>query len=265
MVAVVDSGEIGALVLLDMSSAFDTVDSEIMSDVLHRRFDIQDSALNWFKSYFMDRTNVVAVGDETSKVRNLKIGVPQGAVLGPRSFITYAEDVTEVFDEHETTHQLFADDMQAMDHDKPCNAIKVVRRLEKCIMAVKYWCCSKRLQLNEKKTEFMWFGSSTGIRKLEMIPALDRQLHIGSDNISSVDVIRDLGFYFDSELNMKAHISRTSRACFFHLRRLRAIRNRLGQEVTARLVSAFVLSRLDYCNALLAGFQCQRWHHCRKS
>jgi hypothetical protein len=99
----------------------------------------------------------------------------------------------------------------------------------------------------------MWFGSSTGIRKLETIPALDRQLHIGSDNMSSVNVISDLGFYFDSELNMKAHISRTSRACFFHLRRLRAIRNRLGQEVTARLVSAFVLSRLDYCNALLAG------------
>jgi len=51
---------------------------------------------------------------------------------------------------------------------------------------------------------------------------------------------------------MKSHISRVARACFYHLRRLRAVRRQLGQAVTARLVSAFILSRLDYCNALLA-------------
>jgi len=43
------------------------------------------------------------------------------------------------------------------------------------------------------------------------------------------------------------------RICFYHLRRLRSIRRQLGRDVTARLVSAFVLSRLDYCNAVLAG------------
>jgi hypothetical protein len=51
---------------------------------------------------------------------------------------------------------------------------------------------------------------------------------------------------------MKPHIARITRACFYHLRRLRAVRRQLGHDVTARLVSAFVLSRLDYCNAVLA-------------
>ena len=55
-----------------------------------------------------------------------------------------------------------------------------------------------------------------------------------------------------SELNMKTHVSRVARACFYHLRRLRPVRRQLGQEITARLVSAFVLSRLDYRNAVLA-------------
>jgi len=41
---------------------------------------------------------------------------------------------------------------------------------------------------------------------------------------------------------------RTAQTCFYHLRRLRSIRRQLGRTVTARLVSAFVLSRLDYCN-----------------
>ena len=54
-------------------------------------------------------------------------------------------------------------------------------------------------------------------------------------------------------MNMKAHVSRVAGACYYHLRRLRALRGLLGQDVTARLVSAFVLSRLDYCNAILTG------------
>jgi hypothetical protein len=61
----------------------------------------------------------------------------------------------------------------------------------------------------------------------------------------------DLGVYFDAELNMKAHIRRVAGASYYHLRRLWALRGLLGQEVTARLVSAFILSQLDYCNAVL--------------
>jgi len=52
---------------------------------------------------------------------------------------------------------------------------------------------------------------------------------------------------------MKSHISRITSACFYQLRRLHAVQGQLGQEVTGRLVSAFILSRLDYCNAVLAG------------
>jgi hypothetical protein len=43
------------------------------------------------------------------------------------------------------------------------------------------------------------------------------------------------------------------RSCFFQLRRLRQIRRSVGEEVTKCLVTALVLSRLDYCNAALAG------------
>jgi len=52
---------------------------------------------------------------------------------------------------------------------------------------------------------------------------------------------------------MHDHVSRVARTCFFHLRRLCSLRRQLGRDVTARLVSALVLSRLDYCNAILVG------------
>ena len=61
----VDQGDIGALVLLDLSAAFDTVDHSILIDVLTRRFGIDGSALSWVAEFFSkgqrrrDRATVV--------------------------------------------------------------------------------------------------------------------------------------------------------------------------------------------------------------
>jgi len=55
-------------------------------------------------------------------------------------------------------------------------------------------------------------------------------------------------------MSMRAQIAKTTRICFFDLRRLRQVRRRLlGRQVAAQLVSAFIISRLDYGNATLNG------------
>ena len=41
--------------------------------------------------------------------------------------------------------------------------------------------------------------------------------------------------------------------CYLELRGISSVRHLLSEEATKTLVSAFVLSRLDYCNSLLAG------------
>ena len=41
--------------------------------------------------------------------------------------------------------------------------------------------------------------------------------------------------------------------CFYHIRRLHQIRHLVSREVLTQLVTSLVLSRLDYCNAVLAG------------
>ena len=52
---------------------------------------------------------------------------------------------------------------------------------------------------------------------------------------------------------MNAHISNIARTCYFKLRRLASIRRLVTSTATAALVSAFVLSRIYYCNSLLFG------------
>ena len=63
----------------------------------------------------------------------------------------------------------------------------------------------------------------------------DLALHTGNVTIQPRSVVRDLGVYFDSNITTRDHISRTTRNCFYQLRRLRPIR---------RLASALDLSRL---------------------
>ena len=76
------------------------MDHGILLNVLRRRFAIEDAAFDWFTSYLVDRSQVIVTGLESSSVCELKVGTPQGSVLGPRLFVMYAEDVTEVFQQH---------------------------------------------------------------------------------------------------------------------------------------------------------------------
>ncbi len=57
----------------------------------------------------------------------------------------------------------------------------------------------------------------------------------------------------DDKLNFSDHITKTARSCRFALYNIKKIRPFLSEHATQLLVQALVLSRLDYCNALLAG------------
>ena len=53
---------------------------------------------------------------------------------------------------------------------------------------------------------------------------------------------------------MNEHVTNIARICYFELRRLASIRRFLTSTATVTLVSAFALSRIDYCNSLLFGY-----------
>jgi hypothetical protein len=250
MINSIDQGHVGAIMLLDMSAAFDTVDHTIMLDVLSRRFGLQDEALNWLKDFLTDRSQAIQNGATESDDIALQFGVPQGSVIGPKSFIEYAEDVKGVFEKHRLHYHLFADDMQGLSSGSPSSVPVIASTLSSCFTDVSAWCAAKRLQLNASKTEVMWFGTAAGLRKL---PTGSGCIHAGIEIVKPVSIVRNLGVWIDAELTMCDHISRTCQSCFYHLRRLRSIRKLLGRDVTIQLVCALVLSRLDYCNSVFAG------------
>jgi len=164
--------------------------------------------------------------------------------------VAYTEDIVDIADKHQMRSHFYADDLQMYDSCRPQDVSGVRDRLSGCATDVSSWCASRRLQLNATKTEAVWFGPR---RNLSRLHDQDRHVQIDSEIISPIAVVRDLGVYFDDELSMKQHVNRIAATCFFHLRRQRQIRRRIGRDLTVWLILAFITTRLDYCNSVLAG------------
>ena len=116
IVRATDAGQVSALVLLDLSAAFDTVDHRILMDMLSSRFWVNDHVYEWFHSYLSGRTQIFSTLADTSNAVALICSVPQGSVVGPLLFIAYTEDVEDLIQTFSVKNHIYADDTQLLAH-----------------------------------------------------------------------------------------------------------------------------------------------------
>ena len=121
--------------------------------------------------------------------------------------------------------------------------------MQSCIDDVKAWVTANMLKLNDNKTELTLVTS----KRTKHLHSLPTSITIGNAQIPFKQSLKNLGFTLDCHLTMNAHISNIARTCYFELRRLASICRFLTSTATATLISAFVLSRIDYCISLLFG------------
>ena len=111
-----DAGLVSALVLLDFSSAFDTVDHKILIDVLRDWFGIEQRKLEWFCSYHTGRSQTFEMPDNSSGPVSLACSVSQGSRIHPQKFAVYTEDMAHTIDSFNIGHHFSADDSQLFTH-----------------------------------------------------------------------------------------------------------------------------------------------------
>ena len=80
---------------------------------------------------------------------------------------------------------------------------------------------------------------------------LPSSLCVGQSDIPFFNAARNLGVIFDSQLALKEQMNKLCQVAHLEIRWIGSIRQYLSSEATKTLVSPFVLSRLDYYNALL--------------
>lgn len=248
-----ERGEGTLILLLDLSAAFDTLDHRIILERLSQCVGVTGDALSWFSSYLSDRHQCVRIGDTQSHPVDLAIGVPQGSVLGPILFLIYMLPLREVINRHKVKRHGYADDSQTYTHFKlkdPVALLQGIQRLEICASDIREWMADNKLKLNDSKSEFFIVAPKRSHATiLKQMPTL----RIGSAVIQPSPTVKNLGAHLDKHLHMSKQCSTVSRNMYYHLRRISKIRCHLDQQAAARAIQATVISRLDYCNALLAG------------
>ena len=76
-----DKGSCCVLLLLDLSAAFDTVDLELLLEILSNEIGLSGTVLEWFRSFLYSRTQATSIKGCISEFLNVICGVPQGSVL----------------------------------------------------------------------------------------------------------------------------------------------------------------------------------------
>ncbi len=237
------------LVLLDLSAAFDTVDTSRLIDVLEGQFGVTNTAKSWFSSYLFNRSQRVAIGSSLSNEFSLESGLPQGSVVGPILFNTYTAPLEMILKRHNVQYHKYADDIQVYTVYNPYHnrglAI-ATETLASCIQDIRQWMLINRLKLNDDKTSFMHFLSPYHLNKFG-----STSIQVGDTVIHSETQCKNLGVMFDCHLSMKEQVANICKKCHYHLRRIRYIRKYLTHSSCRTVVQALVISNLDYCNAIL--------------
>ena len=102
-----------AVVLLDHSAAFDTIDHDTLVDSFSSLSGISGVVLDWFKSYLSDHVQCIKIGSILSDAKKLWYGVPQGSVLGSILFSLYTTPLSKVTQNHPgISFQFYVDDTQ---------------------------------------------------------------------------------------------------------------------------------------------------------
>lgn len=220
----------------DLSRAFDTIDHNLLLMKLEG-IGVRGAPYSWAASYLQNRTQTTVVNGAKSETKNVKLGVPQGSILGPLFFIIFINDIPNTCI---TSNQLllYADDTNMlMCH----NCIEqIVINSNNASQEMSRYCNENGLNLNINKTCYMRFLPKN------VVTNYDLYLKISNKSIQSTTATKFLGVTLDQKLTWKMHIntvcSKLSTICYI----IRNLRDTVGINTLKTLYYGLVQSHLQY-------------------
>ena len=223
---------------IDLSKCFDCVHNELLVQKLthHGIFNVEH---NWFKSYLHNRQQIVTFNNHTSSVKNIDIGVPQGTVLGPISFLIFIIDLPNILPNDSCL--MYADDVTL--YCSSSSLQDATLRLQGIVNKTAEWIDSNRLIINTSKSHSIIIGS----KKKTINSRLE--LFINCVKIEQISHCKLLGIHIDNQLNWENQCVQVCKTISKKFGLLKRLRKSLPLSTISLLYFPYIQSHIDYCLA----------------
>ena len=195
-------------------------------------------------NYFSGRSQITKIGKNTSGVKEIKLGVPQGSILGPLFFLIFINDLP--FFVNDLRCKLFADDTTLYhQHDKLDH---LIYDFSKKVTPLFEWCKRNRIDINWEKTYFMFVTNRRVV--------LPEYIKLNGITIDTVKSFKLLGVIIDNKLAFNEHVSnlcQTINSKLFSIKRVFSF----CTSVKIQFFKTFILPYFDYCISLFIYFNKQ--------
>lgn len=230
-----------ALVLLDFSKAFDTVNHDILLLKLTSFFNFNSSAVTLISTYLSNRKQCVSLNNIMSSCDLVSSGVPQGSVLGPLLFSLFINDLPLSL--KFSSYHLYADDFQIYISGNPKSIGLMINELNDDLNSVNLWAISNGLKLNASKTQVLIINGK--------IDSAISPIRMNNENVVPSDVVKNLGVLFNSNLNFHEYVLKITKTVYGILARLWKLSNFTPRSVRKQLVVCLCVPHFIYCASVL--------------
>jgi len=249
-------------VFFDLKKAFDVCSHDILLMKLSK-MGITGTALNWFKSYLDERSQIVDINGNRSSSRRIKISIMQGSILGPILFLCYINDLYRVTD---LVTFMYADDTFSLDSGEDLN--ELILRVNNEINKIAVWFRANKLAVNISKTKYMIFRMKGkkidndipdiiyNANEINQTPddSLITTLERYHDNHQNKECryYKYLGIHLDEHLTLETHSSHIVNKITSSLYCIKQAKHIIPLKGMKSLYFALIHSYLSHCTAIMS-------------
>ena len=221
-------GSAGAI-LTDLSKAFDSLNHELLIAKLSA-YGFDNESLEFIYSYLKERKQRTKVGSYYSSWKSIKVGVPQGSILGPLLFNIFLNDIFYFITDISIAN--YADDNTPYTTKNSITSL--LETLEVETNTLLDWFRNNEMKPNEDKCHLL------------VINQENISVNVGKENISCSSSVDLLGIKIDDKLNFNEHVSKLCKKGNQKLHALARISKYMDKDKLRLIMRTFITSQFNY-------------------